>query len=45
VALAIELPVSYLRAFLDHGVPPALPNRVRRRLAHYLGIPGFSLSE
>jgi hypothetical protein len=44
VSLAIEMPRAYLRSFLEHGVPRALPNRVRRRLATYLGIPDYALS-
>jgi hypothetical protein len=44
VSLAIEMPSSYLRTYLDCGVPRALPNRLRRRLAAYLGVPGYALT-
>jgi hypothetical protein len=44
VSLAIEMPSSYLRTYLDYGVPRALPNRLRRRLASYLGVPDYALT-
>lgn len=44
VSLAVELPRGYLRNFLELGVPRALPNRIRRRLAAYLGVPDFALN-
>lgn len=44
VSVAIEMPRAYLRSFLELGVPRALPARVRRRLAAYLGIPDYALS-
>ncbi len=43
VSIAIEMPLSYLRIYLEHGVPQSLPNRVRRRLASHLGVPDFVL--
>jgi hypothetical protein len=43
-SLAIDLPRAYLRGFLELGVPRALPNRIRRRLAAYLGVPDFALN-
>lgn len=43
VSLAIKMSSSYLRTYLENGVPRALPNRVRRRLAAYLGVPDFAL--
>jgi hypothetical protein len=43
-SLAIAMPRSYLRAFLELGVPRMLPSRVRRRLAAHLGVPDFALS-
>ena len=44
VSVAIEMPSSYLRTYLDYGVPRAIPNRLRRRLATYLGIPEYALT-
>jgi hypothetical protein len=44
-SLAITVPQTYLRSFLNKGVPPVLPSRVRRRLAHHLGIPEFCLGD
>jgi hypothetical protein len=44
VSLAIEMPSSYLRTYLEYGVPRALPNRIRRRLAAYLGVPDYALT-
>jgi hypothetical protein len=44
VSRAIEMPSGYLRAYLELGVPRALPNRIRRRLAAYLGVPDFVLT-
>jgi hypothetical protein len=43
-SLAIEMPRGYLRAFLEAGVPRVLPNRIRRRLAAYLGVPDYALN-
>ncbi|HYM04704.1 MAG TPA: hypothetical protein VET85_17260 [Stellaceae bacterium] len=43
VSVAIEMPSVYLRRYLEHGVPRVLPNRIRRRLASYLGVPDFAL--
>lgn len=44
VSLAIELPSTYLRGYLELGVPRALPGKVRRRLAAYLGVPDHALA-
>jgi len=44
VSLAIEMPSAYLRTYLEHGVPRALPNRIRRRLAAHLGVPDYALN-
>ena len=44
VSRAIEMPPTYLRGYLEHGVPQALPNRIRRRLAAYLGVPDYALA-
>jgi hypothetical protein len=43
VSAAIEMPRSYLRNYLERGIPPALPSRVRRRLAAYLGVPDHAM--
>ena len=43
VSAAIGLPPSYLRLYLEHRLPRALPARVRRRLASYLGVPESAL--
>jgi hypothetical protein len=43
VSRAIEMPSGYLRTYLEFGVPRALPNRIRRRLAAHLGIPDYVL--
>jgi hypothetical protein len=45
VSLAIDMPQDYLCGFLERGVPPVLPARLRRRLAQYLGVPEFCLSD
>lgn len=42
VSIAIGMPETYLRDFLDLGTPRTLPNDVRRLAAH-LGIPEFPL--
>lgn len=44
VSLAIDMPSTYLRGYLDRGVPRALPGGIRRRLAAYLGVPDHALS-
>jgi len=44
VSLAIEMPRSYLRTYLERGMPRALPGRIRRRLAEYLGLPDHALA-
>jgi hypothetical protein len=44
VSRAIEMPSGYLRTYLEFGVPRALPNRIRRRLAAYLGVPDYALT-
>lgn len=43
VSAAIGLPRTYLRLYLEHRLPRALPARVRRRLASYLGVPESAL--
>jgi len=43
VSVAIGQPPSYLRLYLEGRLPRALPVRVRRRLAGYLGIPEGAL--
>lgn len=43
VSAAIGLPRSYLRLYLENRLPRALPARVRRRLASYLGVPESAL--
>jgi hypothetical protein len=44
VSLAIEMPRAYLRTYLERGLPRALPGRIRRRLAAYLGVPDQALA-
>jgi len=44
VSLAIDMPSTYLRAYLEHGIPRALPGWDRRRLAAYLGVPDHALA-
>jgi hypothetical protein len=44
VSLAIDMPSTYLRAYLERGVPRALPGGIRRRLAAYLGVPDHALA-
>jgi hypothetical protein len=44
VSLAIEMPKTYLRTYLERGVPRTLPNRIRRRLAAYIGVPDHALA-
>jgi hypothetical protein len=44
VSLAIEVPSTYLRTYLERGMPRALPSRIRRRLAAYLGVPDHALA-
>jgi hypothetical protein len=43
-SLAIAMPPSYLRTYLERGLPRALPGRIRRRLAVYLGVPDQALA-
>jgi hypothetical protein len=43
VSTAIGMPRTYLRLYLNHRLPRALPARVRRRLASYLGVPESTL--
>ena len=43
VSLAIDMPSTYLRAYLERGVPRVLPSRIRRRLAVHLGVPEHAL--
>ena len=43
VSAAIGMPTTYLRVYLERQMPRALPARIRRRLAHYLGVPEPSL--
>lgn len=45
VSLAIAMPRGYLRTYLERGVPRALPNRIRRRLAAHLGVPDYALAQ
>lgn len=44
VSLAIDMPSTYLRAYLEAGVPRTLPGWIRRRLAAYLGVPDHALA-
>lgn len=44
VSRAIGLPSGYLRSYLERGMPRTLPNRVRRRLATYIGVPDHALA-
>jgi hypothetical protein len=43
VSLELGLAPGYLRTFMEWGLPRALPNRIRRRLAAYLGVPDHAL--
>jgi hypothetical protein len=43
ISLELGLAAGYLRAFMEQGQPRALPNRIRRRLAAYLGVPEHAL--
>jgi len=43
VSLAIDMPSTYLRTYLERGVPRVLPSRIRRRLAAHLGVPDHAL--
>jgi hypothetical protein len=43
VSLELGLPASYLRTFMERGLPRVLPSVVRRRLAAYLGVPEHTL--
>ena len=44
VSLAVDLPSTYLRTYLERGMPRALPSWIRRRLAAYLGVPDHALN-
>ncbi len=43
VSRAIGMPSTYLRVYLERGLPRTLPSWVRRRLAAYLGVPEHAL--
>lgn len=43
VSLELGLAASYLRTFMERGLPRALPSSIRRRLAGHLGIPEHAL--
>jgi hypothetical protein len=43
VSLELGLAASYLRLFMEYGMPRVLPGNVRRRLAAYLGVPEHAL--
>ena len=43
VSLAIDMPSTFLRIYLERGVPRVLPSRIRRRLAAHLGVPEHAL--
>jgi hypothetical protein len=43
LSVELGLTAGYLRTFIERGLPRVLPNRVRRRLAAYLGVPEHAL--
>lgn len=43
VSLAIDMPSTFLRTYLERGVPRVLPSRIRRSLAAHLGVPAHAL--
>ena len=42
-ALAVGASPSYLRRYLDRGMPETLPAEIRRRLCVHLGLPEQAL--